>query len=363
MPSQAPGQPPGQPPGNEEFDPSVPNRAQDSGLPGGPYTANEPDQPPPWYSPDGQQGDGQKGANADSDYIASHGGHSTLGGVNQQGIKGLNPELGKRLAAAGRAYTAATGRQPTFGEGYRDDATQQKYWHERGDRFDPKHPAARPVAYGGRGSNHLRGNAMDLNQDPGFRSWLHQNGQRYGLHFPVPNDPGHVQMTGQMRGASSTPGAGGHGVSPYAEKAISIESDWKGSRTGSNRGLAQFDPELERKYGLNSRNRNDPQAAARALQMEQQEMQPKLSQALGREPTDAEYYIAHQQRAGAPALFRAARDSPGTPAWQVIRPFYGSDAMARQAIGGNVPGINRIQAANMTADQFVRFWQDRFGGI
>jgi hypothetical protein len=95
--------------------------------------------------------------------------------------------------------------------------------------------------------------------------------------------------------------------------------------------------------------------------MERNENRPALTRALGREPTDAEYYLAHQQgRAGAAALLSAAQNNPNTPAWQAIRRFYGSDAIARRAIGGNAPGMNPVRASMMTAGQFVDFWNNKF---
>jgi hypothetical protein len=112
---------------------------------------------------------------------------------------------------------------------------------------------------------------------------------------------------------------------------------------------------------LNAGNRDNPQAVGRALQMERDENRPALVRALGREPTDAEYYIAHQQgKAGAAALFAAERQNPNAPAWQAVRRFYHSDAIARRAIGGNVPGVNPVRAMNLTAGQFLGWWRSRF---
>ena len=59
-----------------------------------------------------------------------------------------------------------------------------------------------------------------------------------------------------------------------------------------------------------------------------------LSRALGRDPTPGELYLTHQQGiAGGPALLAGG----DRPAWQVIRPYYKSDAIAKQAITGNLP--------------------------
>jgi hypothetical protein len=184
-------------------------------------------------------------------------------------------------------------------------------------------------------------------------------GQGYTADRPDQPPPWYHAEGGAQGGTG--PGAGGDG---YTRATIQIESGGRtgpGNRTGSNVGLAQFGPEEERRYGLNAGNRDNPQAVGRALQMERDENRPALVRALGREPTDAEYYIAHQQgKAGAAALFAAERQNPNAPAWQAVRRFYHSDAIARRAIGGNVPGVNPVRAMNLTAGQFLGWWRSRF---
>ena len=86
---------------------------------------------------------------------------------------------------------------------------------------------------------------------------------------------------------------------------------------------------------LQDANRTDPAAQAAALAAERAHHTPILAKALGRDPTPGELYLMHQQGiAGGPALLGA---DPNTPAWQVIRPYYKSDAIAQKAITGNIP--------------------------
>jgi hypothetical protein len=171
-------------------------------LPGPPYTANTRDQPPPWYRPEGSQQQSGPQGGAANDYISRFGGHSRIEGHDVPGISNINPEFASRIAAAGRAYQQATGRNPAFGETYRDVASQAQYY----DRF--KHGgglAARPGA-----SRHQYGLAVDIPSGD-FRNWLRAgNARQFGLEFlRDPRDPGHLQMGGRVRpiGQAATPAA------------------------------------------------------------------------------------------------------------------------------------------------------------
>jgi hypothetical protein len=116
-------------------------------------------------------------------------------------------------------------------------------------------------------------------------------------------------------------------------------------------------------------NGGDPTAdTVRALgDMRQNEQ--KL-QKMGVTPDAGALYVMHQQGAGGgPALLTAA---PGTKAIDAISRFYGSRAIARQAIAHNL-GINyrtpqgeaqaNAAAENMTASDFVNFWRNKLTGV
>lgn len=146
----------------------------------------------------------------------------------------------------------------------------------------------------------------------------------------------------------------------YTGRVIQIESGGDPYNvTGSNRGLGQFGPEEERRYGITSANYTDRAVQERALQMEAAENMPRLANVLGRPPTPAELYITHQQgQAGGPALLA----NPDKPAWEVLRPFYGSDRMAKLAISGNIPQgpLRGVPVENITAGQFTSTWSNFF---
>jgi hypothetical protein len=148
---------------------------------------------------------------------------------------------------------------------------------------------------------------------------------------------------------------------PYVARLFHIESG--GNRlavTGSNRGLGQFGPTEERRYGITDENRTDPRAQARAVQLEAQDNAPAISRAIGRKATDADLYLAHQQgQAGAVALLT----NPAQPAWQAIRKYYGSDTIAKQAIYGNIPNgspLKGVPVEQISSTAFTNMWKDKF---
>ena len=151
------------------------------------------------------------------------------------------------------------------------------------------------------------------------------------------------------------------GGSSYVNRLFQIESGGNpGAVTGSNRGLGQFGPAEERTYGINDANRRDPNAQAAAVMAERAANEPALTRALGRAPTDAEHYLAHQQGlAGASVLL----SNPDVPAWQAIRRYYGSDAIAQKAITGNIPSdspLKRLNVDDISSAGFTAMWRDKF---
>lgn len=153
----------------------------------------------------------------------------------------------------------------------------------------------------------------------------------------------------------------------YTSRLFQIESggDPNAPATGSNRGMGQFSPDLERKYGINDQNRTDPNAQSSAVAQEVQEHAAILGRALGRAPTPGELYLAHQQ---GPTGAVAHLTNPDQPAWKTIRPYYKSDAVAKQAIWGNIPdrggafhkGMFPGGVDDVTSGAFGQGWISKF---
>lgn len=150
-------------------------------------------------------------------------------------------------------------------------------------------------------------------------------------------------------------------LDPYTGRLFQLESAGNpNATTGSNRGLGQFGPREEAQFGITDQNRANPDAQAAAVSQEAQLHGRVLRNALGRDPTPGELYLTHQQGiAGGPALLAGG----DRPAWQVLRPYYRSDAIAKQAITGNLPadsGLRGVDPDKISADQFSRYWVGKF---
>lgn len=152
---------------------------------------------------------------------------------------------------------------------------------------------------------------------------------------------------GQPQQANAAPAPTGDGSGgDYFGKLAQIES--KGnpnavSPTGAQ-GLFQFIPSTWKQYGGGADVR-DPQAQFVAVQKFTADNRNALTQALGREPTAGELYLAHQQGAGGAIKLLA---NPGaTP--------------AELGLGRNV-AVNGGNP-NAPAGQFVQKWTSKFDGV
>lgn len=150
-------------------------------------------------------------------------------------------------------------------------------------------------------------------------------------------------------------------ITPYIRRLFQIESGGNPNAvTGSNRGLGQFGPREEARYGITAANRTDPMVQAAAVAAEQAKNTAGLTKALGRDPTASDHYLAHQQGlAGATSIL----SNPTTPAWQSIRPYYNSDAMAQKAITGNIPSdspLKKLDVNDVSGSGFAQMWANKF---
>ena len=174
------------------------------------------------------------------------------------------------------------------------------------------------------------------------------------------NGTGLAGATGLLGGATTSAlpsglpaiGTDGKVSEAYLKRLFTVESgNNPNAITGSNYGLAQFGYADIKQFGLS--NPFDPAQARLATILEAQKNAPILSGILGRSVSPGELYLSHQQGlAGASALFK----NPDMPAWQAIRPYYGSDAIAQKAITGNLGSVD------MSSKQFTDMWVKKFEG-
>jgi hypothetical protein len=130
----------------------------------------------------------------------------------------------------------------------------------------------------------------------------------------------------------------------YLQRVASIESRGNPNAQNPNSsagGLFQFIDSTAKQYGL--ANKNDPIASTEAAGRLAADNKAVLAQALGREPTAGELYLAHQQGAGGAAKLLA---NPNAPAESVV------GVEAARLNGG----------AGLTAGQFAQKWIGKVDG-
>jgi len=135
----------------------------------------------------------------------------------------------------------------------------------------------------------------------------------------------------------------------YIPRYVQIESGGDpNARSGKYTGLLQMGPDEIAKYGGNSLEHGRALLADRAANFERTH---------GRQPTGTELYLLHQQ---GEAGLAAHMKNPTGAAWQNVRQYYPSEAVARQAIWGNVPTDQRAQFGdnvnNVSSQQFMDMW-------
>lgn len=100
----------------------------------------------------------------------------------------FNKNLQKFIAASGGKITVTSGK--------RSNARQRQLWEQALKKYGSAAAARKWVAPPGR-SKHEFGIASDLKfADEATRQWAHQNARQFGLHFPLGNEPWHVELTG-----------------------------------------------------------------------------------------------------------------------------------------------------------------------
>lgn len=147
---------------------------------------------------------------------------------------GLNPEFARRL----NTFIAAAYSQGiviSLGSGYRNIAQQQKLYNDYINGVPGQARAAPPGK-----SNHNHGLAGDLEFGAGGREFAHANAQRFGLFFPMGDEPWHIEgigLTGGTNNAAAYPSQAtvvGPQQDPFAVAMSEIEQAVLGDPTSQN---------------------------------------------------------------------------------------------------------------------------------
>lgn len=175
--------------------------------------------------------------------------------------------------------------------------------------------------------------------------------QGSGIAFSAPPDPNSPQVIGgaTMAALGKAPDYGAleqkYGLpSGYLSRTAQIESGGNPNAQNPNSsagGTFQFIDSTAKQYGLT--NKNDPVASADAAARLAADNRAVLIQALGREPSAGELYLAHQQGAGGAVKLISNQNAP-----------------AATLVGDDAANLNG--GAGMTGGQLANQWIDKFGG-
>lgn len=154
--------------------------------------------------------------------------------------------------------------------------------------------------------------------------------------------------------------AANHGVSPqYAATVALIESGGnpKAQNPSGAKGVYQFIPSTAKNYGL--KNPFNVAANTKAFVKFTKDNEDTLATSLGRDTSDAEKYLAHQQgAAGALALLSnpdmLARDALFDVYYKIVKDEHKAKNLAMSAI------INNGGHSRMTAKDFVSLWEEKY---
>ena len=160
-----------------------------------------------------------------------------------------------------------------------------------------------------------------------------------------------------------------HGVDPELALTVArIESNFDPNaninKPTQYKGIFQLGRDEWREMGGTEANRWDPTAQVNLGVARLAQIQQQLADRLGRVPTNAEIYLAHQQGvAGAPALI----NNPNVPAVQVLQSIGVEPGKAHDSIVGNIGSkdafgnkVDRESFANAPASKFVQYWNDMY---
>lgn len=117
---------------------------------------------------------------------------------------GTSTELDRRLQQMVAAAPAGIGVTSEV----RSAAQQKQLWDAALSKYGSEAEARKWVAPPGH-SQHELGHAADLSfATPAARQWAHDNAARFGLTFPLDNEPWHVEVVGARDNTTATTGTG-----------------------------------------------------------------------------------------------------------------------------------------------------------
>lgn len=119
--------------------------------------------------------------------------------VENGSVNGISPNF----QSAALAFLNDNPHGVGIRSGFRAIEKQKELWDAAIQKYGSAEAARKWVAPPG-ASRHNHGVALDLSyESPQAREWAHKNAAAYGLNFPMPHEPWHVEPAGARGGASA----------------------------------------------------------------------------------------------------------------------------------------------------------------
>lgn len=138
------------------------------------------------------------------------------GGTRPDAISGMADPFQGSLEALFASAPPEIQNQLRLTSGYRSNERQAQLWEEALAKYGSPEAARKWVAPPG-SSQHNHGTAADLKYlSPEAQAWAHENAAKYGLYFPLSNEPWHIEPVGSRGGVAATASAAGNGQNALA---------------------------------------------------------------------------------------------------------------------------------------------------
>lgn len=142
--------------------------------------------------------------------------YATGGATRPDAITGLDSNFNSSLARMFASAPPEIRSQLQIKSAYRSEERQKELWDAAVIKYGSPEAARKWVAPPGK-SQHNSGAAADLGYlSDEAKEWVHANAKQYGLHFPLPHEPWHIEPVGARGGPTAPPADGAPGATPPA---------------------------------------------------------------------------------------------------------------------------------------------------
>lgn len=127
------------------------------------------------------------------------------GATRPDSVSGFNPAFRSSITQLFGSAPPDIQASLRLSSGYRSPERQAQLYAEALKKYGSPEAARKWVAPPGR-SNHNHGQAADLKYlSPAARQWAHANAPKFGLAFPLANEPWHIELASARGGKGAAP--------------------------------------------------------------------------------------------------------------------------------------------------------------